>query len=60
MNAPLPDAVRSATAVPAAVLGLGAELGSLRPGLRADAVVVNYDLGLYRVMRSGEWLAPLS
>ena len=57
---PLPDAVRSATAVPAAVLGLGAELGSLRPGLRADAVVVNSDLGLYRVMRSGEWLAPLS
>lgn len=57
---PLPDAVRSATAVPAAVLGLSGELGSLRPGLRADAVVVNSRLGLYRVMRGGEWLAPLS
>ncbi|NUU32100.1 amidohydrolase family protein [Arthrobacter sp. C9C5] len=57
---PLPDAVRSATAVPAAVLGLGAEVGSLRRGLRADAVVVNSGLGLYRVMRCGEWLAPLS
>ena len=57
---PLPDAVLSATAVPAAVLGLGAELGSLRRGLRADAVVVNSELALYRVMRGGEWLEPLS
>jgi N-acetylglucosamine-6-phosphate deacetylase len=57
---PLPDVVRSATIVPAAVLGLGAEVGSLRCGLRADAVVVNSELGLYRVMRAGEWLAPLS
>ena len=57
---PLPDAVRSATAVPAAVLGLSGELGSLRPGLRADAVVVNSRLDLYRVMRGGEWLAPHS
>ena len=54
------EAVRSATAVPAEVLGLGGELGSLRAGLRADAVVVNSRLGLYRTMRSGEWLAPLS
>lgn len=57
---PVPDAVLSATAVPASVLGLGAELGSLRRGLRADAVVVNSGLALYRVMRRGEWLEPLS
>lgn len=57
---PLADAVTSATAVPAAVLGLAAELGSLRRGLRADAVVVNSGLHLSRVMRRGEWLAPLS
>ena len=57
---PLTDAVRSATAVPAAVLGLGAELGSLRRGFRADAVIVNSGLDLLRVMRSGEWLAALS
>ncbi len=57
---PLPDAVRAATAVPAAVLGLDTEIGSLRAGLRADAVVVNSALGLSRVMRGGEWLAPLS
>lgn len=57
---PLPDAVRSATAVPAAVLGLGTELGSLRRGFRADAVVVNSGLDLFRVMRCGEWLDSLS
>ncbi|WP_445153985.1 N-acetylglucosamine-6-phosphate deacetylase [Arthrobacter sp. Hor0625] len=57
---PLPDAVRSASEVPAAVLGLGAELGALRPGLSADAVVVNSGLELHRVMRRGEWLEPLS
>ncbi|WP_346959174.1 amidohydrolase family protein [uncultured Arthrobacter sp.] len=57
---PLTDAVLSATVVPAAVLGLGAELGSLRRGFRADAVVVNSGLDLFRVMRSGEWLDALS
>ncbi|MCU1532069.1 MAG: nagA [Arthrobacter sp.] len=56
----LPDAVRSATAVPAAVVGQADEIGSLRRGLRADAVVVNAALGLSRVMRGGRWLAPLS
>lgn len=56
----LTDAVLSATAVPAAVLGLADEIGSLRRGLRADVVVVNAQLALSRVMRGGEWLAPLS
>ncbi len=56
----LADAVRSATAVPAAVLGLGGQVGSLRRGLRADVVVVDAGLGLRKVMRAGEWLAPHS
>ncbi len=56
----LTDAVRSATAVPAAVLGLGTEIGSLRRGHRADAVVVTADLALSKVMRAGQWLAPHS
>lgn len=53
------DAVRSATAVPATVLGLADELGALRTGLRADAVVVSPDLELKGVLRSGQWIRPL-
>jgi N-acetylglucosamine-6-phosphate deacetylase len=53
----LEDAVRSATAVPAAVLGLDGEVGSLRRGLRADVLVVDAGLGLRKVMRGGQWLA---
>lgn len=48
------DAVAAATSVPARVLGLEAELGSLRAGLRADVVVVDQDFGLVGVMRCGE------
>ncbi len=53
------DAVRAATAVPAAVLGLGDEVGSLHPGLRADAVVVSPALELKGVLRDGVWIRPL-
>ena len=53
---PLVDAVRSATMVPADVLGLADEVGALRRGLRADAVVVTADLGLHAVLRCGAWL----
>lgn len=53
---PLQDAVLAATGVPAAVLGLDGQIGSLRPGLRADAVVVSRDLELSAVLRGGEWL----
>jgi N-acetylglucosamine-6-phosphate deacetylase len=52
----LTDALRSATAVPAEVLGLTDEVGSLRRGLRADALVVDGGLELQRVMRAGVWL----
>lgn len=54
----LADAVLSATAVPAAVLGLAGEVGSLRRGLRADVLVVDAGLGLRGTMRGGRWLAP--
>lgn len=54
----LPDAICSATAVPAAVLGLSDEIGGLRRGgLRADVVVTNEDLELTGVMRNGQWLS---
>ncbi|MEE2521479.1 amidohydrolase family protein [Pseudarthrobacter sp. J75] len=53
---PLADAVLSATAVPAGVLGRSDEVGGLRRGLRADAVVVHGDLQLAGVLRQGEWL----
>jgi N-acetylglucosamine-6-phosphate deacetylase len=53
----LADAVSSATAVPAAVLGLSDELGGLRRGLRADLVVVDKELQLAGVLRNGDWLA---
>lgn len=55
---PLEDAVASATVVPANVLGLADELGSLRLGLRADALVVTADLELITVLREGIWLEP--
>ncbi|MPY09432.1 N-acetylglucosamine-6-phosphate deacetylase [Arthrobacter bussei] len=55
----LADAVRSATAVPAGVLGLADEVGSLRSGLRADALVVTEDLELKGVLRNGTWIRPL-
>ncbi|MCZ2402402.1 amidohydrolase family protein [Paenarthrobacter sp. Z7-10] len=53
---PLHEAVLSATGVPAAMLGLDDEIGSLRLGLRADAVVLNQDLELHSVLRHGQWL----
>ncbi|MBL0885816.1 N-acetylglucosamine-6-phosphate deacetylase [Myceligenerans indicum] len=50
---PLPDAVRSASAVPARVLGLNRELGALARGLRADVVVADEQLRPRRVLRGG-------
>ncbi|MGO4384832.1 N-acetylglucosamine-6-phosphate deacetylase [Specibacter sp. RAF43] len=52
----LTDAVHAATAVPAGVLGLTDEIGALRRGLRADALVVDPELGLAHVLRAGVWL----
>jgi len=51
----LQDAVRAATATPAAMLGL-AGIGALLPGHRADAVVLDADLGVRRVLHRGRWV----
>jgi N-acetylglucosamine-6-phosphate deacetylase len=51
----LEDAVRSASATPATVLGRR-DLGSLEVGRRADVVEVDGDLTPLRVMRAGEWV----
>ncbi|BCW80272.1 hypothetical protein NicSoilC5_22910 [Arthrobacter sp. NicSoilC5] len=49
----LRDAVTSASAVPASVLGLSAQAGDLRPGMPADVLVLDQDLKLARVLRKG-------
>ncbi|MEC3915771.1 N-acetylglucosamine-6-phosphate deacetylase [Nocardia sp. CDC160] len=53
---PLAEAVSAVTATPAEAAGLS-EVGDLRPGLYADAVVLDEDLELRRVLRRGRWLA---
>ncbi|HEX9225693.1 MAG TPA: amidohydrolase family protein, partial [Arthrobacter sp.] len=50
------DAVLAATLVPARVLGLETEVGSLRAGMRADIVAVDPDFELVTVLRSGRIL----
>ena len=51
----LEDAVRAATASPAALHGL-ARVGQLRPGYDADLVVLDDELEVQRVMRHGDWV----
>ncbi len=51
----LEDAVRAATATPAALHGL-TQVGTLRPGSRADLVVLDDDLAVRRVMHRGTWV----
>lgn len=54
----LQDAVRSASAVPASVLGLSGHVGDLHKDMRADIVVVDSELTLAGVMRHGKWIEP--
>ncbi|MCW2793471.1 MAG: nagA [Nocardioides sp.] len=53
---PIEDVVRAATASPAAMLGLE-RVGALRPGYRADLVVLDADLAVRRVLHRGAWVA---
>ncbi|WP_461188025.1 N-acetylglucosamine-6-phosphate deacetylase [Arthrobacter sp. Z4-13] len=55
----LRDAITSASAVPAAVLGLSHQAGDLRAGMPADVVVVDTELNLAGVLRRGEWVTEL-
>lgn len=49
------EAVDAATRAPAAALGL-VGVGELRPGARADLVLLDEDLEVARVMRAGDWI----
>jgi N-acetylglucosamine-6-phosphate deacetylase len=52
---PLEDVVRAATAAPAHLIGLDG-VGALRPGFRADLVVLDDDLDVQRVLHAGRWI----
>ncbi|MFR9730463.1 N-acetylglucosamine-6-phosphate deacetylase [Saccharopolyspora sp. MS10] len=54
---PVTTAVHAASTRPAELLGAGDRVGSLRPGLSADLVLLDDDLRLRRVMKSGTWEA---
>lgn len=60
-GAPLSAAARMAASTPAAALGL-ADRGALRPGGRADAVLLDPALELLGVLAAGRWVgsAPVS
>lgn len=55
----LEDAVLSATAVPASVLGRADEIGSLHKGYRADLIVADPTIQVQKVMREGRWLKSM-
>ena len=52
---PIAEAVRAATASPAAMLSLD-RVGALLPGFRADLVVLDDDLDVQRVLHRGQWV----
>ncbi|MFJ7749025.1 N-acetylglucosamine-6-phosphate deacetylase [Arthrobacter sp. NPDC097144] len=54
---PVEDALHSATEVPARVLGMSGDAGTLSAGARADILVLDPDLHLNRVLRRGVWIA---
>lgn len=56
---PLGDAVTAATTVPASLLALMDEVGSLHPGYSADVLVATPKLELVAVLRQGQWLPKL-
>lgn len=57
VGVPLVSAVRSASSVPAALVGLDGEVGRIAPGLAADLLLLDDDLSLEAVMRRGELLS---
>ncbi|MEU3305540.1 N-acetylglucosamine-6-phosphate deacetylase [Nocardiopsis sp. NPDC055551] len=55
VGVPVEEAVRSASSVPAAALGLG-EVGRVEIGGHADLLVLNEDLSVADVMYRGRWV----
>jgi N-acetylglucosamine-6-phosphate deacetylase len=53
---PITDAVRALTETPTRALGLADRVGSLTPGRRADAVVLDADLRVAGVLWRGRWV----
>jgi N-acetylglucosamine-6-phosphate deacetylase len=58
-DAALAAAAQMTATTPARTLGL-TDVGSVSPGLRADLVVLDADLGVQAVMASGRWADPIS
>ncbi|WP_104104138.1 N-acetylglucosamine-6-phosphate deacetylase [Arthrobacter sp. 08Y14] len=54
---PLESALRSASEVPARVLGKAGQIGSLSAGAAADILLLDADLRLLRVLRRGVWIS---
>jgi imidazolonepropionase-like amidohydrolase len=51
------EAIRAATVVPARVMGMNGEAGTIEPGKRADLVVLDRDPLLdIRNIRTGRWV----
>ena len=57
---PLTDAAVSASLTPARALGLAERIGSLEAGKQADLVVLDEDLRVTAVMRTGQWVNTAS
>lgn len=53
---PLVQAVTSATSIPASLIGLADEVGSLHYGFAADALILDSHLQLTQCIRKGEYL----
>jgi N-acetylglucosamine-6-phosphate deacetylase len=50
------SATHAAATTPARALGRADQIGAVSPGLRADLVVLDDDLTVFRVMRAGRWV----
>ena len=53
MGIPKEDAIRAATLNPAVAIGIDSECGSLRAGKKADILIVDRELNLREVIKSG-------
>ncbi len=53
---PLVQAVNSATSIPASLIGLADEVGSLHYGFAADVLILDENLQLVQTIRKGQYL----